>query len=313
MTLRLYDAHNHLQDERLALHRASILAALEPEGIARMVVNGSCEEDWPEVLALARQSPRIIPSFGYHPWYVRERTADWKTKLRACLDQAPAAIGEIGLDRWKADGDPGDQEEVFIGQLRLAAERGLPASIHCLQAWGRMLEILRAEPRPKCGFLLHSYGGSRELLEPLAELGAYFSFPGYFAHDRKTRQRETFRHVPPDRLLVETDAPDQLLPDALNSHPLTDASSGRPLNHPANLGAVYTFLAQWLNEPIAALAKRVEDNFQRLFEPVLCDRPLPSGSPTAPPRLTLRTAVELNSNNALELNPRDTETQRNNG
>ena len=239
-----------------------------------MVVNGSCEEDWPAVRTLARQHPRLLPSFGYHPWYVRERSADWKTKLIACLDP-PAAIGEIGLDRWKPDLDTPEQEEVFIWQLRLAAERGLPVSIHCLQAWGRMLEILRTEPRPPCGFLLHSYGGSRELIEPLAELGAYFSFPGYFAHDRKARQRETFRHVPPERLLVETDAPDQLLPDALNSHPLTDASSGRPLNHPANLGAVYTFLAQWLDEPLPDLARRVENNFRRLFQPVLNDTPPP--------------------------------------
>ena len=55
MNFRLYDAHNHLQDERLAPHREAILAALQSEGVAGMVVNGSCEADWPEVLALARR------------------------------------------------------------------------------------------------------------------------------------------------------------------------------------------------------------------------------------------------------------------
>ena len=54
MNFRLYDAHNHLQDDRLAPHREAILAALQREGVAGMVVNGSCEEDWPEVLELAR-------------------------------------------------------------------------------------------------------------------------------------------------------------------------------------------------------------------------------------------------------------------
>ena len=54
MSIRLYDAHNHLQDARLAPHRAAILGALQKEGVTGMVVNGSCEEDWPEVLALAR-------------------------------------------------------------------------------------------------------------------------------------------------------------------------------------------------------------------------------------------------------------------
>jgi TatD DNase family protein len=76
MSFRLYDAHNHLQDARLKLHREAILAALQKEGVTGMVVNGSCEADWPEVLALARSSLEVIPSFGYHPWYVKERSPD---------------------------------------------------------------------------------------------------------------------------------------------------------------------------------------------------------------------------------------------
>jgi TatD DNase family protein len=156
---------------------------------------------------------------------------------------------------------------VFVAQLRLAAERNLPVSIHCLQAWGRMLELLRAGPRPARGFLLHSFGGPQEMVKPFAALGAYFSLPGYFAHERKQRQRETFRHVPADRLLIETDAPDQSLPGARNRFPLTDAASGRPLNHPANLPAVYEFAAELLGEALTTLAPRLEENFHRLFGP----------------------------------------------
>jgi TatD DNase family protein len=265
MTFRLYDAHNHLQDERLAAHREAVLSALRREGVARMVVNGSCESDWPEVLALARGCPEVIPAFGYHPWYVKERSSDWQRALVRHLDAVPSAIGEVGLDRRMKDHDLEQQEEVFVWQLRMAAERNLPVSIHCLGAWGRLLEILRAEPRPRCGFLLHSYGGPQEMIAPLAELGAYFSLPGYFAHERKARQRETFKHVPPARLLIETDAPDQNLPPERVQHPLTDAQSGKVINHPANLGAVYHFAAELLGEPLEALAERVEENFRVLF------------------------------------------------
>ncbi len=231
-----------------------------------MVVNGSCEEDWPQVEALAGQYPQIIlPSFGYHPWYVKERSPRWQAALTEFLDRNLAAIGEIGLDRWIKDHDLPQQEEVFVWQLRLAAERNLPVSIHCLQAWGRLLELLETGPRPKRGFLLHSYGGPKEMIPPLARLGAYFSLPGYFAHERKERQREAFKHVPPDRLLIETDAPDQLLPDDRNEFPLANAATGKPLNHPANIAAVYRFAADMLGEPLEALASRVEANFLRLF------------------------------------------------
>lgn len=277
----LCDCHNHLQDERLKPQWDSIMAAARRQAIEHMVVNGSCEEDWPEVLALAKRYPEVVPSFGYHPWCVRQRSARWQSVLAQYLDQTPAAVGEIGLDRWIPDHDLADQEQVFVWQLRFAAERNLPVSIHCLQAWGRLLEILRTEPRPGVGFLLHSYGGAAELIAPLAKLGAYFSLPGYFAHERKARQRETFRHVPPDRLLIETDAPDQLPPPERIRHSLADAE-GKPIHHPANLRAIYEFAAEWLGEPVDVLAPRIRDNFLRLFGSIVKQRRAPAASASDP-------------------------------
>src|SRR6185436_20483228 len=154
--------------------------------------------------------------------------------------------------------------EAFTWQLQLAAKRNCAASIHCLQAWGRLRDLLRDNPPPARGFLLHSYGGSKEMVEPLAKLGAYFSFPGYFMHERKVRQREAFRVVPLDRLLIETDAPDQLPPDSHIRFPLTD-TAGKTINHPANLGAIYEFVAKERGMALDELSARIEENFLRLF------------------------------------------------
>jgi TatD DNase family protein len=262
--VRLYDAHNHLQDQRFTDPSAIVNEAAQA-GVARMVVNGACEEDWPQVQQLAKKFPQVLPSFGYHPWYLHERTTEWQQLLVAFLDSTPSAvIGEIGLDRWKPDLPYAGQEEAFVWQLQLAAQRNIAASIHCLQAWGRMHELLRDTPRPTRGFLLHSYGGSKELVAPLAKLGAYFSFPGYFMHERKTRQREVFAAVPLDRLLIETDAPDQPLPDAANRFPLHDANH-RPLNHPANLRAIYEFMARARALSLEEFAAQMEKNFRQLF------------------------------------------------
>ena len=298
MSFRLYDAHNHLQDERFGGRQADLMSACAGEGVVRMVVNGSCEADWPQVLALAKQfplnrslatlslsdeerngvrsrsgqqdgepavMPQVLPSFGYHPWYIHERTSNWLNHLARLLDQLPSVVGEIGLDRWKPDLPYEHQEEVFITQLRLAAERNLPMSIHCLKAWGRMLEIVKAEPLPARGFLLHSYSGPKEMVKSFADLGAYFSLPGYYARARKERQRETFKLVPSDRLLVETDAPDQSLPTERNRFPLIEPTTGRELNHPANLQAVYEFAAELFRESSEELAARVQSNFLHLF------------------------------------------------
>jgi TatD DNase family protein len=262
--VKFYDAHNHLQDDRFAGRQAELLADCKKAGVARMVVNGACENDWPKVLALARQSRMVLPSFGYHPWYLHERTPGWLTQLEKFLDAVPGAVGEIGLDRWKPDLPYEPQEEAFLAQLKVAADRNLPVSIHCLQTWGRLHELLRDHARPPRGFVLHSYGGPAEMIPGLAKLGAYFSFCGYFLHERKMRQRETFKHVPPDRLLIETDAPDQLLPEYRAPFPLLDAQ-GKAANHPANLAAVYDGLAGFLGEKTETLASRVEENFHRVF------------------------------------------------
>ena len=263
---RLFDAHNHLQSDPFVGRQEELVATATAAGVVRMVVNGACEDDWPQVQALARRFPVVLPSFGYHPWYQLGRTPHWRETLVNFLDETPGAvIGEIGLDRWKPGLAYGDQEEVFASQLQLAAARNLAASIHCLQAWGRLYDLLLANPRPQRGFLLHSYGGPAEMVASLAKLGAYFGFPGYFLHERKARQREAFKLVPSDRLLIETDAPDQLLPDALNAYPLVDATTGRALNHPANLAAVCRGLAGVRGEPVEALAAQVGENFKRLF------------------------------------------------
>jgi TatD DNase family protein len=262
--MKFYDAHNHLQDERFVGRQNELLVVCEKIGVARMVVNGACESDWPQVLQLARENKMVLPSFGYHPWYLSERTSDWQKHLEKFLDQIPSAIGEIGLDRWKPDLPYAGQEEVFLAQLRIAAERDLPVSIHCLQAWGRLHELLRENPCPQRGFVLHSFGGPSEMISSFTKLGAYFSFPGYFLHERKLRQRKTFKSVPPERLLIETDAPDQLLPELKNRFPLA-AADGKLLNHPANLVAVYEGLAEFFGEKTNSLAARVEENFQRIF------------------------------------------------
>jgi TatD DNase family protein len=263
--VKFYDAHNHLQDERLAPYLESYLSGMGANGIERVVVNGSCEEDWPAVLALAKRNPRVVPSFGYHPWYIRERTDRWVGHLEQFLDEVPSAVGEVGLDKWIKNHDLEDQERVLSTQLQLASSRNLPVSIHCLQAWGRLLEILRRSPLPARGFVLHSFGGPMEMIEELAGLGAYFSLPGYFAHARKDRQREAFRHVPLDRLLIETDAPDQSLPLERVRFPLPANKDGKPINHPGNLAAVYEFGAELLQTQVDELAVQVEANFNLVF------------------------------------------------
>lgn len=278
--LSLYDAHDHLQDEWLTPHRADVFAELARIGVRRAVANGTSELDWVDVTEIAGAQKIVLPSFGLHPWHVGNRSAKWKDALVAQLDASPgAAIGEIGLDRWILDRARADdsrlaglrrapleeQLDVFRWQLALAAERNRPASIHCLDAFGQMLETLKSSPRPACGFLLHAYSGSAEMVESFVPLGAYFSFNGSFLDPRKRRLREVYAAIPLDRLLVETDAPAMRLPADREHFPPLATPDGPVANHPANLLSTYEGLAAWRNLSVEALAAQVEKNFQHLF------------------------------------------------
>ena len=255
--MRWFDAHNHLQDPRLGNDPLEWVSAAAARGIAGMVVHGTCEGDWPEVRRLADLCPSVIPAFGLHPWRVSARSPRWCDALIECLDSAPhAVLGEVGLDRWILDqslercvelgtGPRGPaplefQLEVLDQQLVLASERGLPVTVHCLQAWGPLMDCLRGRPRLPRGFLLHSYGGSVELVPELVRLGAHFSISGHSLHP-----------LPPADWV---------------SHPATD-TRGRPVNSPVNLVRIAEGVSGLLGVPIEELAAHCEANWMRFFRP----------------------------------------------
>lgn len=278
--MNLYDAHNHLQDAWLTPHRAQVFRDLATIPLRRAVVNGTCETDWPDVAALAREHAFVMPSYGLHPWNVGNASPSWRDTLRRRLDENPhAAVGEIGLDRWileRARPDDSrlaglrrasleEQLEAFTWQLALAAERNSPVTIHCIDAWGALRDALRSTPRPPRGFLLHAYGGSAELAREFAALDAYFSFNGYFLGERQAAKRDVFATIPADRLLAETDAPAMPLPATHRTHELPGLADGNPINHPANIGAVYAGLAELRGLSVDDLASQLERNFASLF------------------------------------------------
>lgn len=255
----MIDCHLHLQDPRLAARLPEILETLRSLGIVRLVVNGTHPDDWDRVATLASDCPEVIPSFGLHPWRAGTEPEDWLADLESRLRADPrAGIGEVGLDRWIKGSDFARQQEVFSSQLQLAAEFDRPVTIHCLQAWGTLADILEAAPLPR-GFLLHSFGGPVEMVDRFVALGAWFSVSGYFFRPCKETKLAVFDRMPRERILIETDAPDMLPPPEMIRYPVEDSN---PLaNHPGNLVAVYEALARRFAMPLDDLVHLVGKNF----------------------------------------------------
>lgn len=260
MTPHWSDAHNHLQDPRLG-DPGPVVAAMKLAGIDRCVVNATRETDWLAVENLATSYPEfVVPAFGIHPWHAHTASAGWQVKLRSLLEKHPrASIGECGLDHWITTPPMEIQRPVFIDQLRLARELDRPLTLHCLRTWGALLDAF-AEAPPPSRFLMHSFGGSIEIARRLLTLGGFFSFSGHFLHPRKSAVLEVFRQLPPDRILLETDAPDMLPPETIITHPLPENH-----NHPGNLPAIGMALAAALGMTPEALAELTRENARRCF------------------------------------------------
>ncbi len=286
------DSHNHLQFPCLGA-AAPLLEALRGAGVGCCVVNATREADWSAVAALARAYPEtIVPAFGIHPWHAHEprleelrleaaataagqardsrleelrleaaaTVAATAARLRGLLEQFPrAGVGECGLDRGVGAPGPEVQVPVFLGQVRLARDLQRTLTIHCVRAWGMLIDALLTEaPPPR--LLLHGFSGSLETARRLLPMGAYFSCSGAILQPRRAAMLEVFRQLPRERILLETDAPESLPPPEYVSHPLAD---GR--NHPANLPAIGGGLARALGMNAGEFAELTSHNAQACF------------------------------------------------
>ena len=253
------DSHNHLHDPRLG-DAASIIIEMKAEGVGRCIVNATSEADWSAVEKLTIEHPNfILPAFGIHPWHAHAVSDDWSEGLKNLLEKFPqASIGECGLDKWVSFPPIDVQLPIFHEQLKLSREMDRPVTIHCLKAWGVLVESLTVQPPPR--FLMHSFAGSIEIARQLIPLGAWFSFSGHFLHPRKAAVVEVFRQLPHDRILLETDAPDMRPPEKFIRHPLTEN-----LNHPANLPSIGHALAKALGMPENELADLTRANASVFF------------------------------------------------
>lgn len=253
----LVDAHCHLHDSRLGDSNVDrVMERARQEGIRLLVVNAAREEEWEKVCALARRWREVIPALGVHPWHAAAARPGWNQRLLAACRATGASVGECGLDR-PCRVAPAVQEEVFLHHLEIATRLGRTVSIHCVRRWGRLCEHLAAADSGAMTPVIHSFGGSVEILERLLAAGAYISFSGRLAAPEADKIRAAFDRTPLDRLLLETDAPDQW-----SAELAADSHLDGPLNEPAQVAALYAFAARRRKMDLDEFTTRLYENAQ---------------------------------------------------
>lgn len=256
--MNIFDSHCHLDDPSYAQDLEQVIARARAADVTAAVTVSVNLTSARRSVSIAAGHDGIYASVGFHP---HDAAACRETDLleMAELARSPKVVawGEMGLDYNRMHSPRADQEACFIRQIEMAEKTGLPMIFHERDTKGRFLELLARHMKPGQTGVVHCFSGTREELDACLALGLYIGVTGIVTiKTRGERLRELVRHIPDDRLLVETDAPYLI--------PAPQRNKCRR-NEPAFVRSVLLKLAEIRNLPPQALSGIVWENTCRLF------------------------------------------------
>lgn len=249
----MFDSHAHLDAPEFDADRGRVLHDARAAGVVDMLIPAVAAAGWPALQALCTSESGLHPAYGLHPCYLDRHSDDHDlAALAAWLGTHPAvAVGECGLD----EAAPGHDRQVRLlrGHFEIARRFDLPLVLHARRAFEAMILELRRFGQPLQG-VVHSFSGSAEQAHQLWKLGFLVGIGGPVTHDRAQRLRKVVASLPPESLLLETDAPDQ-----------AGARHRGQRNEPAFLVEVLHCVAELRDEDPESLARSTTNNARRLF------------------------------------------------
>lgn len=259
--MRLVDVGANLTHRSFRADLAEVIARAEQAGVQTMIVTGTDERASTEAAALAAARPRTLRSTaGVHPHNAKSCTARTIEALRELARAGGCvAIGECGLD-YDRDFSPRPvQRTWFEAQLELAVELEKPVFLHERSAHDDFAAIL-ARFRPRLSrAVVHCFTGSARELDRYLELDLHIGITGWICDERRGGHlADLVARIPPERLMIETDAP-FLLPRGIRPRP----SKGR--NEPAFLPIVCGAVARASGREVGEVAAQTTATAERFF------------------------------------------------
>ena len=254
--MTVVDSHCHLDDRAFDPDRETVIERARAAGVSCMLAIGAGDgpPDLEAGIRLAQTCNDIYATVGVHPHDARKATAQTWSRMRELLAHPKVvAIGEIGLD-YHYDNSPREvQHQVFAEQLRIAGEAQRPVIIHTREAWEDTFRLIEEHWAAGLGGIMHCFSGSPREAERALGMGLHLGFGGVITFPKADRVHEAARMAPPERLLVETDAPY-----------LAPVPHRGKRNEPAFIVEIVKKLAEIRGESPETVAAVTTANFRRL-------------------------------------------------
>ena len=253
----IIDSHCHLNYEPMSLSLKETIGRANRDGVKFLLTISTEDKSYDKILNIISNNECVYGSYGIHPHEAKNhkliKSIDIIKKTK--FNKKIIGIGESGLDFYYNHSDKKDQIKCFEEHIIAAQNTQLPIIVHTRNAETETLEILKKKLKEKnFKILVHCFTGSKEFAFKLLDLGAYISASGVVTFKKSQDLANTFKIIPNERILVETDSP-YLAPE-----PLRGKS-----NEPSYIIHTVKFLSKLKNISFHEFSKITSSNFIKLF------------------------------------------------
>ena len=205
----MIDSHCHLDHEPLFENLSNVIKRSKEVGISKLLTICTTIESFDRIKSIVKIDPMIYGTFGIHPHETEGSPLIDKDYIVKHVNQNERiiGIGETGLDFFYNHSDKERQIDSFKSHIEASIELNKPIIIHSRNAEKETFDILNTYRAEKLKILMHCFTGSLNFAKQLLKLNAFFSASGIITFKNSLDLQETFKKLPLDKLLVETDSP----------------------------------------------------------------------------------------------------------
>ena len=204
----MIDSHCHLDHTPLNQNISEVINRAKQSGLSKLLTICTTLESFTNILKLIKYDDIIFGTFGIHPHESKSNVVDKKTIITNTKKHKKIiGIGETGLDFYYNHSDKDKQISSFKVHIEASIDLNLPLIVHSRNAEKETYDILNQYKSDKPKILMHCFTGSNEFALKLLDLNAYFSASGIITFKNSLDLQNTFKNIPNDKILVETDSP----------------------------------------------------------------------------------------------------------
>ncbi len=251
----MIDSHCHLDHEPLLSDLANVIKRSKEAGIEKLLTISTSLESFNRIKKIVNKDDMIYGTIGVHPHEANDKSIGCEEIISNFNNNSKIiGIGETGLDFYYDNSDRDKQISSFIEHIKAAIKTNSPLIIHSRNAEDDTFEILNEYKNQNPKILMHCFTGSKQFADKLLTLNAFFSASGIITFKNSFDLQQTFKSLPLDKILIETDSPF-----------LAPVPNRGKKNEPSFISFTAQKLAEIKNITKSELVKLTTNNFNELF------------------------------------------------